>query len=160
MAYTITAESKPDYDDWGPDDYWSLEDWITWHKALVKKYGKSDKFGSQKADTEWLTAWNKQGFGSGPKNALELPSLHKPVIDYLLKEAPRLFFATGASTRVLIPNNLEVGIRGAELAGEAIVAAVDAVAMTIKIVKITVVVALIGATIFGTAYVYKNYIKD
>lgn len=53
-TYTITADSIPDYDSWGPDDYWSCEDWIAWHKALKNKYGKPT------ADSTWLNAWNKQ----------------------------------------------------------------------------------------------------
>jgi hypothetical protein len=54
MAVIITADSVPDYDAWGPDNYWSCEDWIAWHKALKDKYGKAT------ADTTWQTAWNKQ----------------------------------------------------------------------------------------------------
>lgn len=51
---TITADSKPDYDEFGVDDYWSCDDWINWHKALKKKFGK------QVADKTWTEAWNKQ----------------------------------------------------------------------------------------------------
>jgi hypothetical protein len=50
----ITWDSKPDYDGWGWDDYWSCADWITWHKELVKKFGKD------KANQLWLTAWQQQ----------------------------------------------------------------------------------------------------
>lgn len=38
--FVITSQSTPDYDDWGWDDYWSCADWITWHKAMVKDFGK------------------------------------------------------------------------------------------------------------------------
>lgn len=51
----ITADSKPDYDEWGYDDYWSCDDWIEWHKKLKAKFGK------QIADQTWLQAWNAQG---------------------------------------------------------------------------------------------------
>tara|TARA_R110000744_G_scaffold367373_4_gene476809 strand:+ start:5056 stop:5532 length:477 start_codon:yes stop_codon:yes gene_type:complete len=39
MDYNITADSIPDFDGWGPDDYWSALDWINWHKARVIAYG-------------------------------------------------------------------------------------------------------------------------
>lgn len=51
---TITADSVPDYDNWGPDDYWTCDDWVLWHKLLKQKYGKKS------ADSTWTTAWNKQ----------------------------------------------------------------------------------------------------
>lgn len=52
--YNITADSVPDYDSWGPDDYWSCQNWIDWHKAMKARYGK------QEADQKWLNAWNDQ----------------------------------------------------------------------------------------------------
>lgn len=56
---TITADSIPDYDEWGYDSYWSCDDWINWHKALKAKFGKTS------ADKTWTEAWNKQdGFES------------------------------------------------------------------------------------------------
>lgn len=53
-VYEITAESTPDYDEWGPDSYWSCQDWITWHRALKKKYGAID------AKTRFGAAWDKR----------------------------------------------------------------------------------------------------
>jgi len=53
-VYVINAESTPDYDSWGYDDYWSCENWIDWHKALKAKHGK------QRADEIWLAAWDEQ----------------------------------------------------------------------------------------------------
>lgn len=54
LEQIITAESKPDYDDWGIDSYWSCSQWIEYHKALKNKYGKDQ------ANQFWLTAWEKQ----------------------------------------------------------------------------------------------------
>lgn len=51
---TITADSIPDYDSWGPDTYWSCNDWISWHVELKKKYGKDV------ANKTWQSAWDKQ----------------------------------------------------------------------------------------------------
>lgn len=56
MVYTITAESLPDYDDWGSDDYWSADDWIAWHKALKARYGV------QAANEKFLIAYRESGF--------------------------------------------------------------------------------------------------
>lgn len=54
---TITADSVPDYDAWGPDDYWSCSDWIQWHRELVKRYGK------EQANVIWISAADKTSFG-------------------------------------------------------------------------------------------------
>lgn len=51
----ITADSEPDYDAWGIDEYWSCTDWIEWHKALAAKYGR------EQANSIWSQAWDKQG---------------------------------------------------------------------------------------------------
>jgi hypothetical protein len=37
--FEINADSIPILDGWGWSDYWSVNDWIDWHKANVKKYG-------------------------------------------------------------------------------------------------------------------------
>jgi len=50
----ITADSVPDFDDWGPDTYWECADWVTWHKAMVAKYGKAQ------ADYTFGQAWQQR----------------------------------------------------------------------------------------------------
>ena len=60
MAYTINADSYPDYDDWFPDDYWKLPEWQIFYDELIKKYGADE--GSRR----WLDAWNRQSFGAFP----------------------------------------------------------------------------------------------
>lgn len=55
----ITADSIPDLDDWGWDDWWGCSDWVAWHKANKEKYGKPV------ADQKFATWWNKQGQASG-----------------------------------------------------------------------------------------------
>ena len=32
-------EATPDYDGWGPDSWWTAQDWLTWHRSLKSKYG-------------------------------------------------------------------------------------------------------------------------
>lgn len=36
----INWNSVPDYDEWGIDDFWSCNDWITWHKKLAQHFGE------------------------------------------------------------------------------------------------------------------------
>ncbi len=61
------ASSTPSYDQWGPDfrGYWNLNDWITWHQALVQAYGQAG------ANQKFVAAWNMNGYGSGPVDELE-----------------------------------------------------------------------------------------
>jgi len=58
MGYTITADSYPDYDEDGRDDYWSLADWQTFYAKLVEKYGATE--GSKR----WLDAWWRNDYTS------------------------------------------------------------------------------------------------
>lgn len=62
MAYDINADSYPDYDEWGYDEYWSLTDWQTFYDKLIAKYGADE--GSRR----WLDAWHRQTWGASPKN--------------------------------------------------------------------------------------------
>lgn len=59
----ITADSTPDYDEWGPDTYWRCQDWVDWYSALEARDG------SQKADRTWARAWtdgvSRAGGGAG-----------------------------------------------------------------------------------------------
>jgi hypothetical protein len=63
MAYDINADSYPDYDEWFPDDYWSITDWQTFYDKLIQKYGADE--GSRR----WLDAWHRQSWGANPMNA-------------------------------------------------------------------------------------------
>lgn len=51
VGAVITADSKPEYDKWGPDNHWSCDDWVNWHKAMVAKFGEAE------ADLRWRNAW-------------------------------------------------------------------------------------------------------
>jgi hypothetical protein len=62
MAYDINADSYPDYDEWGSDDYWKIPEWQKFYDELLKKYGADE--GSRR----WLDAWWRQGFGANPIN--------------------------------------------------------------------------------------------
>ena len=62
MAYDINADSYPDYDENGMDDYWKLPEWQTFYDKLIAKYGADE--GSRR----WLDAWWRQGTGAHPVN--------------------------------------------------------------------------------------------
>lgn len=47
----ITADSKPIYNGWGWDNYWTCNQWILWHEELEKEYGL------QEANTIWRNHW-------------------------------------------------------------------------------------------------------
>lgn len=57
------ADSKPDYDGWGPDSWWTANDWMTWHRSLKAKYGLDD------ANVRFVNAWQQQGALSSPLDA-------------------------------------------------------------------------------------------
>ncbi len=54
----ITATSQPNYDDWGWDDYWNCNDWITWHQELVKAHG------IDYANRRFVEAFHQATFGA------------------------------------------------------------------------------------------------
>lgn len=57
------ADSKPDYDGWGPDSWWTANDWLTWHRSLKARYGLDD------ANVRFVNAWEQQGALSAPLDA-------------------------------------------------------------------------------------------
>lgn len=62
------ATSTPDYDDWGPDSWWTGQDWLTWHRAL------KDAYGLEVANARFIAAWQQQGLGSGALGARSFDS--------------------------------------------------------------------------------------
>ena len=60
MAYDINADSYPDYDADGWDEYWKLPDWQTFYDKLIGKYGADE--GSRR----WLDAWWRNDQTSHP----------------------------------------------------------------------------------------------
>jgi hypothetical protein len=56
-------DAVPAFDGWGFGDYWDAADWITWHQALVRKYGL------RQANATFVAYWKEQTFGAAPLNA-------------------------------------------------------------------------------------------
>jgi hypothetical protein len=57
------ADSTPDYDNWGPDSWWTAQDWMTWHRSLKARFGLDE------ANVRFVNAWEKQGVLSSPLDA-------------------------------------------------------------------------------------------
>ena len=49
----------PDYDEWGWDDWWNCDDWVTWHKQLKAH------FGEERARLIWNYAYAQGTQGAG-----------------------------------------------------------------------------------------------
>ena len=62
----ITAQSLPDYDEWGPDQYWGCTDWMIWYDKLKDEHGKTE------ARLIWKSAWEQQGYFDYPYNQCPL----------------------------------------------------------------------------------------
>ena len=146
--YVITAESSPDYDDWGWDDYWSARDWMTWHRRMKEEYGK------EKANIRFLTAWEKQSSLSSPLDTRTFDADFK-----------RYAKDNGFYEGLFDPGILKLILKGISLGldvTEATIEAVDETAGTLpaigKIIKYGVPIILI-ALILGTGWwAYKNFI--
>jgi len=49
----INWNTVPNYDEWGWDDFWKCDDWVTWHQKL------SEHFGEKTATEIWNYAFEK-----------------------------------------------------------------------------------------------------
>ena len=56
----ITAQSLPDYDGLGWDNYWTCTDWMIWYGKL------KEGFGTEEAKFRWKSAWEKQDSTASP----------------------------------------------------------------------------------------------
>lgn len=154
--YTITADSKPDFDDWGPDDYWSLKDWVDWHKALVNKYSdktqKITKMGvtvyvNPIADGIWIGEWKKQSSFAPAVNSLL--NVSSDEFKYI-KEWLLLYFNTGAFINDTSPYNPSAIMENVvKPVGETIYT-------SLKFAKIGLIVGVVGAFIFLGLYAYNT----
>lgn len=73
---SITWQSKPDYDGWGADRYWSCADWMIWFDRLEEKYGSAE------AKLLWKSAWDKQDSWESNVNWCK----YEPMFNKFLKE--------------------------------------------------------------------------
>jgi hypothetical protein len=99
MAFTVTADSVPLYDTFGSAPYWGCNEWINWHKEMIKKFGKSQ------ADIRFADAWlaglsvTGGGSGTAPGSGYVFDSVpidcrtnNKTFRDYINEEDNRLLY--------------------------------------------------------------------
>lgn len=130
MPYNITANSKPDYDEWGWDDYWSCADWIKYHQELKKVFGK------EVAASMWYQAWEAQDGTSNPYNWCKYNSTF---YDYFKKELGETWFI------------MEIG--------GAVGAIAEGTGTTAKVLKTAIPIIAVLAIAGGIWWGYKTYIK-
>ncbi len=61
-AFTITADSVPDFDNWGWDDYWTCADWMRWHQLKMAAQGQ------EAANAAFIQYWGSQDSFMAPYN--------------------------------------------------------------------------------------------
>lgn len=167
-SYNITADSTPDYDDWGMDDYWSLADWVEWHKQLRNKYSSDNKEAkteidgtyylikwNTKADQIWLDAWKKQSFNAAPIN--EMMKVGTSDFAYL-KANIFLYMGTTAVLYDFNPYNPYAVVENIiKPMGEAITGVVSGVKTALKVLPIVAGVGIGIGVLILVAYLYKSF---
>lgn len=58
--FQIQYDSVPQLDGWGWGDYWSCEDWVTWHQANVQELGQ------EQANQKFIYWWDEQDTFANP----------------------------------------------------------------------------------------------
>lgn len=131
----ITAYSAPDYDEWGWDTYWSAEDWMDYHKALVGEYGKKD------GNRRFVEAWHAgPSFMVARANYLSF----KPVfINYMEKQG--IYNALNDGIAKLVTDSTRVV---AETPGAVIATAQNTVKVIRWLIPALVLIALVVAFVF------------
>ena len=150
--YNITADSIPDLDEWGWDDYWALTDWIKWHQQMVLKYGKVT------ANKKFLDYWGKQTLGA---SSLESFAYNSNFTNYIEKEK----LADGVWAHPYAPpgilrTQIKVVTAATDIVGSAASAASSvgaAVANAGKIMKVALPLTLAATFIIGGIWAYKKY---
>lgn len=138
----ITANSLPDLDEWGWDDYWGCEEWKAWHMELRKMLNAQD------AALIWTAAWNKQDGTAGPYNWCKynagfrnyMRSQGVDVDSVISAIVMPVFDATG---------NLAQG------AGDVVTNVSDTASALSGLIKPLAFAAVLGLAYYG----YKNYLK-
>jgi len=133
----ITAETKPD----NPDS-WNCSQWVVWHKALKKVYGRG------KANDIWRAAWEGQSFWDYQKNFCKY---EEAFVSY--------FLAEGIDTRSWLSAIVTPVAEAAADIADGAGGAVKGAARTVK--GIGFVLPAAAALALGGVgyYIYKNYIK-
>lgn len=150
----INWNTVPDYDEWGIDNFWSCQEWITWHKRLVEHFGK------QSANEIWNYAYAKSGNLS---SNLDCRTFNSAFRKYVSENGLSPYENAGIVAPVL---------QGYGTAGDIVSGALGATSNVSQGLfgsisslfsgnnfKNTMSVALIAGGVFGIAYVYRTFKK-
>lgn len=146
----ITWNSVPDYDEWGIDDFWSCNDWVTWHQKLAKHFGEAT------ATEIWNYAFAQTTNLSSNLDCNSLDSSFRAYVrEHNLKPNTDIIVeALGTTTDVLTgalstTSNVASGVFGT----------VNSVFGGSNLKKTFNIVLIVGG-IIGVAYVYKAFKKQ
>ena len=139
----ITAASIPDLDDWGYDDWWNCEDWITWHKLVKRAHGQDY------ANQIFMDYWNQQTFGAG---ALDCRTFNNKFRSYVKKNGmfEAVYEEAGFLKYILLPTGT---------AGDIVTETTGGISTGAKILKYAIPAGLLGLAIWGGVTIYKEVKK-
>lgn len=135
----ITADSVPNLDDWGWDQWWNIADWLQWHKLNVQKYGMA------KANEKFVNAWSQQTFGA---HVLEYARFNSSFRNYM-KDTAKIWEYLYGGLATVLPEVIDTGSIVVDDAGQIITGATGGAATVGKALKLLVPVAAIGAAVWG-----------
>lgn len=129
------------------DTVWGCNDWVTWHKAMKTKYGKT------KADATFLQKWNDLATGS---SAIDCRSFDESFRNYMASEKLLDSLYSGLGN---IARPLGVGTDIASSAGSAVTKIGKTVDSIATVLRIAVPVALVVAIGFGGYWAYNHFVR-
>ena len=148
----INWNTVPDYDEWGVDNWWSCEDWITWHKKLVEHFGKKI------ANDIWNYAFAKSGNLSGN---LDCRTFNSSFRTYVSSNGLEPYANAGILTPVLegygTASDLVSGaLKTTSSVGKGLFGGIDTLFGGGNFKKTLSVVMILGGLV-GVAYVYNSF---
>lgn len=154
------------YDDFKGAAGWGIDDYIAWHRGLVRQYG--DKKATKKdgnpsstslADYYFINLWARMGMPSKISNTVLLfPSTYKEQLAYFEKY-PTLYEVLGFKTIVELKkyNPVNTAANLVSTTTGVVGDIGDTIGTAVKIIKYVVIGGLIFGTIIGGIYAYKKY---
>lgn len=144
----ITAQSTPDLDDWGWDEYWSCPEWMQWFYALKKEYGR------EKATQIWGEWWNKQ---TSLSHAVDCRSFNSDFKKFVKDEELSGIVYEGIFG--LAGKTVSVGADVVSGAGDVVSGATEGASNIAKQLKWIIPSVLVLATVGLVIYGYKTFAK-
>lgn len=139
----ITADSIPDLDEWGWDEWWKCSEWVAWHKANKRKYGL------EIANQKFAEYWNKQTIGAG---ALDCRTFNTEFRQYVKANGLSGVVWEGAGIFSVILDPIGTG-------SDVITEVSKGVSAGAKILRIAIPVVILGGLAFFGINAYKSLRK-